>query len=160
MFSVFFVFFFKQKTSYELLIIDWISDVCSSDLVERRAITPRSPPGQGGHQQSRAHADGDDHAARWCPARHQRPAPAASRAGPSTSASSSRNRADSSTPVDTSPYHAASKRSVASRSEEHTSALQSLMRTSYDVFRLKKKTSTHMNSLHYCAHILQTYAKD
>src|SRR3546814_6888407 len=114
MFSVFFVFFFKQKTSYELLIIDWISDVCSSDLVERRAITPRSPPGQGGHQQSRAHADGDDHAARWCPARHQRPAPAASRAGPSTSASSSRNRADSSTPVDTSPYHAASKRSVAS----------------------------------------------
>src|SRR3546814_8953683 len=26
-------FFFKQKTAYELLISDWISDVCSSDLV-------------------------------------------------------------------------------------------------------------------------------
>src|SRR3546814_7397195 len=26
-------FFFKQKTSYELRISDWSSDVCSSDLV-------------------------------------------------------------------------------------------------------------------------------
>src|SRR3546814_16005896 len=26
------VFFFKQKTSYEMRISDWISDVCSSDL--------------------------------------------------------------------------------------------------------------------------------
>src|SRR3546814_5854110 len=25
-------FFFKQKTAYELLISDWSSDVCSSDL--------------------------------------------------------------------------------------------------------------------------------
>src|SRR3546814_7240403 len=28
-----FFFFFKQKTAYELRIIDWSSDVCSSDLV-------------------------------------------------------------------------------------------------------------------------------
>src|SRR3546814_2466242 len=27
-----FVFFFKQKTAYELRISDWSSDVCSSDL--------------------------------------------------------------------------------------------------------------------------------
>src|SRR3546814_5580356 len=27
-------FLFKQKTAYELLISDWSSDVCSSDLVE------------------------------------------------------------------------------------------------------------------------------
>src|SRR3546814_6104234 len=26
-------FFFKQKTSYEMLISDWSSDVCSSDLM-------------------------------------------------------------------------------------------------------------------------------
>src|SRR3546814_7198683 len=32
-----------------------------------------------------------------------------------------------------------------SRSEEHTSELQSLMRISYAVFRLKKKTQTHNN---------------
>src|SRR3546814_16504413 len=30
---VFCVFFFKQKTAYELRISDWSSDVCSSDLM-------------------------------------------------------------------------------------------------------------------------------
>src|SRR3546814_2980671 len=29
---VFYFFFFKQKTAYELRISDWSSDVCSSDL--------------------------------------------------------------------------------------------------------------------------------
>src|SRR3546814_9181561 len=28
----FFLFFFKQKTAYEMRICDWSSDVCSSDL--------------------------------------------------------------------------------------------------------------------------------
>src|SRR3546814_4020031 len=34
-------FFFKQKTAYEMRIIDWSSDVCSSDLniVHRRMPT-------------------------------------------------------------------------------------------------------------------------
>src|SRR3546814_4407296 len=31
---VFVVFFFKQKTAYEMRISDWSSDVCSSDLLE------------------------------------------------------------------------------------------------------------------------------
>src|SRR3546814_13159697 len=30
-----FVFFFKQKTAYEMRISDWSSDVCSSDLFHR-----------------------------------------------------------------------------------------------------------------------------
>src|SRR3546814_7242832 len=30
--SCFIVFFFKQKTAYEMRISDWSSDVCSSDL--------------------------------------------------------------------------------------------------------------------------------
>src|SRR3546814_6578760 len=30
-----FVFFFKQKTAYEMRISDWSSDVCSSDLYAR-----------------------------------------------------------------------------------------------------------------------------
>src|SRR3546814_5854485 len=34
------------------------------------------------------------------------------------------------------------------RSEEHTSELQSLMRTSYAVFCLKKKTKTYTKSIH------------
>src|SRR3546814_18803973 len=32
MFFVVFIFFFKQKTAYEMRISDWSSDVCSSDL--------------------------------------------------------------------------------------------------------------------------------
>src|SRR3546814_5842774 len=41
-----FVFFFKQKTAYEMRISDWSSDVCSSDLgalhepVIQRGMTP------------------------------------------------------------------------------------------------------------------------
>src|SRR3546814_4753999 len=31
-FFLFLVFFFKQKTAYEMRISDWSSDVCSSDL--------------------------------------------------------------------------------------------------------------------------------
>src|SRR5881628_1888476 len=34
--SVVFFFFFKQKTAYEMSVSDWSSDVCSSDLLERR----------------------------------------------------------------------------------------------------------------------------
>src|SRR3546814_6246229 len=43
------VFFFKQKTAYELRISDWSSDVCSSDLrlVERLALDADLPAGLG-----------------------------------------------------------------------------------------------------------------
>src|SRR3546814_8206819 len=34
MLFVFYFFFFKQKTAYEMRISDWSSDVCSSDLVD------------------------------------------------------------------------------------------------------------------------------
>src|SRR3546814_19539359 len=57
-FSFSFVFFFKQKTAYEMRISDWSSDVCSSDLtlwsISRRLVRvplsladvlePRVPP--------------------------------------------------------------------------------------------------------------------
>src|SRR3546814_12779785 len=35
---LFVIFFFKQKTAYEMRISDWSSDVCSSDLFTRRAF--------------------------------------------------------------------------------------------------------------------------
>src|SRR3546814_5426648 len=35
--SVCLIFFFKQKTAYEMRISDWSSDVCSSDLGSRVA---------------------------------------------------------------------------------------------------------------------------
>src|SRR3546814_1226762 len=34
----FLVFFFKQKTAYEMRISDWSSDVCSSDLIQTHAV--------------------------------------------------------------------------------------------------------------------------
>src|SRR3546814_14120582 len=35
---IFYFFFFKQKTAYELRISDWSSDVCSSDIDERQEL--------------------------------------------------------------------------------------------------------------------------
>src|SRR3546814_16480420 len=32
------IFFFKQKTAYEMRISDWSSDVCSSDLTGKRRV--------------------------------------------------------------------------------------------------------------------------
>src|SRR3546814_10709618 len=45
---IFIIFFFKQKTAYELRISDWSSDVCSSDRKQLRARPQyqraRTPP--------------------------------------------------------------------------------------------------------------------
>src|SRR3546814_7768171 len=61
-FVFFYVFFFKQKTAYEMRISDWSSDVCSSDLygtfVFVQTIRHRDyflPPGEG-DLQADAHA--------------------------------------------------------------------------------------------------------
>src|SRR3546814_5465184 len=54
-----YLFFFKQKTAYEMRISDWSSDVCSSDLdredprrfgAARRAGDGDPEPGQGRDQ--------------------------------------------------------------------------------------------------------------
>src|SRR3546814_1311259 len=122
-------FFFKQKTAYELRISDWSSDVCSSDLSAGR-----------GRRSGRASAGG---------ARPPTPAPA-----PQSVALELRAQRE---PALLGVAHLsldrvqlvaeAVQRSVIGaggcvlhvRSEEHTSELQSLMRTSYAVFWLKKK---------------------
>src|SRR3546814_9903827 len=44
-FVYFVLFFFKQKTAYEMRISDWSSDVCSSDLFHR---TERNSDRRGG----------------------------------------------------------------------------------------------------------------
>src|SRR3546814_9982679 len=36
--SFHFIFFFKQKTAYDMRISDWSSDVCSSDLFQCRIL--------------------------------------------------------------------------------------------------------------------------
>src|SRR3546814_9929088 len=40
-FLVLSVFFFKQKTAYEMRISDWSSDVCSSDLTSGISVHPQ-----------------------------------------------------------------------------------------------------------------------
>src|SRR3546814_15697927 len=60
------LFFYKQKTAYEMRISDWSSDVCSSDLQRRyrlaaqiRGAPIRTPsePGHGSGRYEGAHAD-------------------------------------------------------------------------------------------------------
>src|SRR3546814_8359328 len=42
-----FFFFFKQKTTYEMRIRDWISDVCSSDLYSASLMVAKLEAGVG-----------------------------------------------------------------------------------------------------------------
>src|SRR3546814_7942697 len=117
------VFFFKQKTAYEMRISDWSSDVCSSDLmgafvglvlsvlaiVVGVVLLVRS-----------AFGNDDVSGARGVALDVTAPIAAAIGA----------------------PFRWAA---AGVRSEEHTSELQSLMRISYAVFCLKKKKRTKSN---------------
>src|SRR3546814_10701919 len=104
-------------------ISDWSSDVCSSDLAGRRRTTdscrpPRAPPPRAADGRARAGAPA-------CPAPRPRggwePAALTGRRSP--------------------------QGRRASRSEEHTSELQSLMRITYAVFCLKtKKKHSQLNN--------------
>src|SRR3546814_9762845 len=44
---MFYFFFFKQKTAYEMRISDWSSDVCSSDLIGAAALEALDPAPDG-----------------------------------------------------------------------------------------------------------------
>src|SRR3546814_5539411 len=127
MMSCLVIFFFKQKTAYEMRISDWSSDVCSSDLQRLARRT-----GLAGHRHAlgqlaaaragvtgilavAAHADTGE---RRC---HVGFAEAQVRGG----------------------LFDAAGTLVEVRSEEHTSELQSLMRISYAVFCLKKKKTQY-----------------
>src|SRR3546814_1409644 len=67
---VYVIFFFKQKTAYEMRISDWSSDVCSSDLPENGV--PQIAfffllDDKGGVQSAAAHLDEEkDHRHRRC----------------------------------------------------------------------------------------------
>src|SRR3546814_6427849 len=106
------VFYFKQKTAYELRISDWSSDVFSSDLFPLKALVDFARPLSSAKYlkmttfQDSEVADGQN--AAWYPW----------------------------------PYIEGLTMAEARhelRSEEHTSELQSLMRNSYAVLCLKQK---------------------
>src|SRR3546814_4478181 len=63
-----FLFFFKQKTAYEMRISDWSSDVCSSDLPARVRGERRPPPRRAAAtcRPGSSHGSADRRPAPWC----------------------------------------------------------------------------------------------
>src|SRR3546814_3674266 len=122
---MFVVFFFKQKTAYEMRISDWSSDVCSSDLVQvldRRVTAAHVAVDRRVADRVLALVAGSQHQpAELVAQRHQQRA------------------AGARLQVLLGGVWLAALERIGQRSEEHTSELQSLMRISYAVFCLKKK---------------------
>src|SRR3546814_1747202 len=124
------LFFFKQKTAYELRISDWSSDVCSSYLA------------------SLWRAHGIDHREKQDgPETRRNRARRAPRPLPPMDARTVARRDHA--PIQVRRFRTGlrlhgERRDEAEglRSEEHTSELQSLMRISYAVFCLNKKKTT------------------
>src|SRR3546814_2810344 len=108
--------FFKQKTAYEMRISDWSSDVCSSDLINASGMITLTPEFNLGN--SRLPAKTELQLYRIIKEVINNIIKHSQATHVSISARSDAHEL---------------------RSEEHTSELQSLMRTSYDVFCLKKK---------------------
>src|SRR3546814_2625330 len=122
-------FFFKQKTAYEMRISDWSSDVCSSDL---STPPPTQPPWMAASTGTRQRSITAKVSCISATARRIC-SPTRPRSPCSMSPAILPNAARSSPPVKCLPVEAIT------RSEEHTSELQSLMRISYAVFCLTKK---------------------
>src|SRR3546814_5748289 len=117
-----FFFFVKQKTAYELRISDWSSDVCSSDLQQLKDPA----------QEKRAKALMEELRCLVCQGQSIADSDA-------PLAGDMRHEVRTKIAAGESPD--AIKAWLVARSEEHTSELQSLMRISYAVFCLKKKTT-------------------
>src|SRR3546814_5225257 len=118
------LFFFKQKTAYEMRISDWSSDVCSSDLDAIRR----------GFQQYVILGAGMD---TFC---HRRPDLVSDlRVIEVDLPASQQMKRERLAAAGLQPGRNVAYCPIDLRSEEHTSELQSLMRISYAVFCLKKK---------------------
>src|SRR3546814_3211983 len=124
-------FFCKQKSAYEMRISDWSSDVCSSDLFGRRA------------RGKIARLNAQDF--RWIGSQECKeavhPDPPIANQIERKRKQRFRARHARSSVGEGQALILGPTRIVAGRSEEHTYELQSLMRISYAVFCLKKKTS-------------------
>src|SRR3546814_2062700 len=128
-----FFLFFKQKTADERRISDWSSDVCTSDLVTNPAGRVRLRAGACRRSQTRGQAGAEAEASHAIACEAGRARRAVSGAGESARGRAGANAGGRRLRTDPRGRHAV-------RSEEHTSELQSLMRISYAVFCLKKKT--------------------
>src|SRR3546814_8793493 len=131
-------FFFKQKTAYEMRISDWSSDVCSSDLRSLDQGIGRPRPAK-----SFATAGEGSILVGWNSLGMAVRAfflPMLSRIAGILLRTHLRERFDESSDVPDRRLFM-----CAPRSEEHTSELQSLMRTSYAAFCLKQKNIRRTN---------------
>src|SRR3546814_6164425 len=117
------VVFFKQKTAYEMRIRDWSSDVCSSDLITSLQVLPGSANLVGGRGVTLKNVPATTYQGMKFP-----DAPWGLKMA-----------------CGENPKRVYGEKGGPSRSEEHTSELQSLMRISYAVFCLKKKKKKNTN---------------
>src|SRR3546814_4606717 len=108
-------------------ISDWSSDVCPSDLCYEAVSRPCPPHPRERRRAARPHGRGHARGVRLSDALFH---------GRRLSARHHQEAAP------------ALNHPRAARSEEHTSELQSLMRISYAVFCLKKKTKHYISSIH------------
>src|SRR3546814_5485455 len=138
---LFLFFFFKQKTAYEMRISDWSSDVCSSDLAV--AVGDHTTILQAFNRFERL-----DQARRAFGIALERDRIDAATQRHAVARPFVRRQCIDRNPGFTARHHHGGgaglrhredrARMHVSRSEEHTSELQSLMRISYAVFCLKK----------------------
>src|SRR3546814_1676290 len=139
MFYIFFLFFFKQKTAYEMRISDWSSDVCSSDLFKFRLISKATLDRRKKSASKRLTSEEGDKLARIAKVFsfaldiYKDPAKVRDFLG------RAHPMLDNKPPLDVALATGPGADVVINllgraRSEEHTSELQSLMRISYDVF--------------------------
>src|SRR3546814_2638105 len=123
-----FFFFFKQKTAYEMRISDWSSDVCSSDL----AAQSKSGIGVVDVEQAMVKSAAFSNAMTSMQTTYKAQIDAFS----ARKATLDKELQTKATEIQNAQKTAGAN--SATRSEEHTSELQSLMRISYAVFCLKK----------------------
>src|SRR3546814_2120313 len=127
------LFFFKQKTAYEVRINDWSSDVCSSDPLEAVATAKRIFAKGCAIEVLHPRR-------RYDPGRHPEAAVTALDFVEDARRAKSAKETAAGRKVKKALGITGGRKMVYSdRSEEHTSELQSLMRISYAVFCLKKK---------------------
>src|SRR3546814_5446375 len=142
------VFCFKQKTAYELRISDWSSDVCSSDLrelwAEYAGRTTGSCKGKGGPMHITHPESGvvvtTGIVGSGIPIANGLALAAQVRGEDRVAVTNFGDGASNIGAFHEALNLAAIWKLPVIRSEEHTSELQSLMRISYAVFCLKKKT--------------------
>src|SRR3546814_3399381 len=135
------LFFFKQKTAYEMRISDWSSDVCSSDLISWRDRAGLFQGLVGDHREQRFLGQGLSRAGRESHliagvVKAQRIVRKMTMGIVLV-----HNCLDETPKLKVGrfgPAFALQRIQTEFRSEEHTSELQSLMRISYVVFSLKK----------------------